>query len=330
MSIKNTAVILAPCCVIVKGKNNSCIYDLQRNGVYRFPNKFLTVFQKVSDREIWNVLTNISTPQEKKFIEALWKNQLCVATSQSYFFRPLGTECHTERLCENAIVDRGEESTYSMEKVAEKLSLVSCAAVSLRYFYPVKLELIESEVMAFGDSTARSIDIHCNYLSELTLTDLKEFKKRNGRVCSLVFYSGVEEKIINIGSNLCVQFKKIPMNINSMCGCVSEKKMRAQTQLYIESKNYNNCLYRKIYIDERGEIRNCPGMSRCYGFIDDDRLQLDSILNSSEFKKCWFLTKDMVEECQDCEFRYACLDCRSFLQKPGNVYSKPLKCQYNP
>ena len=31
-------------------------------------------------------------------------------------------------------------------------------------------------------------------------------------------------KIINIGSNLCVQFKKIPMNINSMCGYVSEKK----------------------------------------------------------------------------------------------------------
>ncbi len=125
----------------------------------------------------------------KIFTEALWKNQLCIATSQGVFFRPLGTECHIESLCENAIVDRGEESTYSLEKVAEKLSLVSCAAISLRYFYPVELGLIESEVIAFGDSTVSSIDIHCHYLDKLTLTDIRDLKKRNGRVCSLVFYS---------------------------------------------------------------------------------------------------------------------------------------------
>lgn len=39
---------------------------------------------------------------KKNFIEALWKNQLCIATSQGDFFRPLGTECHIERLCESA------------------------------------------------------------------------------------------------------------------------------------------------------------------------------------------------------------------------------------
>ncbi len=100
--------------------------------------------------------------------------------------------------------------------------------------------------------------------------------------------------------------------------------------LLFNLKNYNNCLYRKIYIDEKGGIRNCPGMSHCYGLIDDDRLQLNSLLTSPKFKKCWFLTKDLVEECQDCEFRYACLDCRCFLKKPGNLYSKPLKCQYTP
>lgn len=330
MKEKRETVILAPCCVIVKGRNNSCIYDLQRNGIYRFPNKFLSVFEDADNMGIWKISTDNSSSQEKFFVDELQKNQLCIVTSQDCFFRPLSTEHHTERVCENAIIDRGADSSYSMKSLAEKLSIVSCAAVSLRYFYPVKLDFMEPDIMAFADSTVRSIEIHCNCLDELNSLDFKEFKKRNGRVCSFVLYSEKESKVFNVGSDLSVHLKKFPMNACNMCGCVSETKMRAQTQLYTESKNHNNCLYRKIYIGKQGEIKNCPEMPTCYGLLDDCALQLKNILNSPEFRKYWSLTKDMVDECQDCEFRYACLDCRCFLHEPENIYSKPLKCSYKP
>ncbi|HLT42986.1 MAG TPA: hypothetical protein VKZ95_09805, partial [Sphingobacteriaceae bacterium] len=38
----------------------------------------------------------------------------------------------------------------------------------------------------------------------------------------------------------------------------------------------------------------------------------------------------MVDVCKDCEFRYICQDCRAYLKNSDDLYSKPLKCTYNP
>ncbi len=34
--------------------------------------------------------------------------------------------------------------------------------------------------------------------------------------------------------------------------------------------------------------------------------------------------------CDDCKFSYICTDCRAYLENPEDMYSKPLKCGYNP
>ena len=69
-------------------------------------------------------------------------------------------------------------------------------------------------------------------------------------------------------------------------------------------------------------------MSRSYGNIKD--LSLLEVLNLQEFQKYWYINKDEISICKVCEFRYNCTDCRAFLQNPDDIYSKPLKCGYNP
>ena len=49
-----------------------------------------------------------------------------------------------------------------------------------------------------------------------------------------------------------------------------------------------------------------------------------------DFKKYWFINKDQIAVCKDCEFRYICTDCRAYIENPEDMYSKPLKCAYNP
>lgn len=53
-------------------------------------------------------------------------------------------------------------------------------------------------------------------------------------------------------------------------------------------------------------------------------------LEHPDFKKYWYIHKDQIEVCKDCEFRYICTDCRAYLEDPDNLYSKPLKCGYDP
>ncbi|MCR9102370.1 MAG: grasp-with-spasm system SPASM domain peptide maturase, partial [bacterium] len=97
---------------------------------------------------------------------------------------------------------------------------------------------------------------------------------------------------------------------------------------FTESINHNSCLNRKISIDTEGNIKNCPSMKESYGNIKDTTLL--EALEKPGFKKYWNITKDQISVCKDCEFRYICTDCRAYLEDPDDIYSKPLKCGYNP
>jgi radical SAM protein with 4Fe4S-binding SPASM domain len=60
---------------------------------------------------------------------------------------------------------------------------------------------------------------------------------------------------------------------------------------------------------------------------------LPAIVNGEKMQNCWHTTKDKVEKCQDCEYRYACGDCRPLAQ--GSDSSKrwlacSSECSYNP
>ena len=69
-------------------------------------------------------------------------------------------------------------------------------------------------------------------------------------------------------------------------------------------------------------------MHKSYGNIKNTSLL--KVINHEDFKKYWGITKDQIIGCRDCEFRYICTDCRAYTENPENIYSKPLKCGYNP
>jgi len=55
-------------------------------------------------------------------------------------------------------------------------------------------------------------------------------------------------------------------------------------------------------------------MAESFGNIQDTTLE--EALNKEGFKKYWDITKDQIEVCKDCEFRYICTDCRAYVEKP--------------
>ena len=69
-------------------------------------------------------------------------------------------------------------------------------------------------------------------------------------------------------------------------------------------------------------------MRESFGNINTTKL-IDA-LSRPGFKKYWNITKDQISICKDCEFRHVCTDCRAYIENPDDIYSKPLKCGYNP
>jgi SPASM domain peptide maturase of grasp-with-spasm system len=114
---------------------------------------------------------------------------------------------------------------------------------------------------------------------------------------------------------------------NSFCGTIHPNSFVQNISFFTESLSFNTCLNRKIVIDEKGEIKNCPSMSESFGNVNENSIK--SIIETPEFQKKWFIKKDDIKVCSDCEFRYMCLDCRAFLNN-DELFHQPAKCGYNP
>jgi len=145
----------------------------------------------------------------------------------------------------------------------------------------------------------------------------------------LIFYNSPIDDYKNYLQDLStVQFVSYNYTNKNYCGAIKTEFFSPNQPHFTESQHYNTCLNRKICIDVNGEIKNCPAMSRSFGNIKDSTLE--EALNKPGFKDLWGIRKDDIDVCKDCEFRYMCTDCRTFIKDPGNFYSQPAKCPYNP
>lgn len=153
------------------------------------------------------------------------------------------------------------------------------------------------------------------------------------RIYNLVFYNCKKAPFKPKDKyKFTVSFVKEIISKNS-CGKVDLKYFNTNLPKVLEAVNHNSCLHKKISIDVEGNIRNCPSMSQSFGNIKN--ITLEEALNHKDFKKYWNLTKDKIEVCKDCEFRYICTDCRAYTERThenefGLDISKPLKCGYSP
>lgn len=100
---------------------------------------------------------------------------------------------------------------------------------------------------------------------------------------------------------------------------------------FIKSNMYDGhpCYKDKICITSSLDVYPCI-MERTvvYGNLADATLV--DILKSGSASACMKVSKDYIDTCKDCEYRYACFDCRVDRESPMNFYSKSLNCSYNP
>ena len=97
---------------------------------------------------------------------------------------------------------------------------------------------------------------------------------------------------------------------------------------FIENNFYNSCWNGKVAITAKGDIIPCIfARDEIVGNIKKDNFE--SIQHKIIEK--WGITKDNVDVCKDCEFRYCCHDCRPIAKGiEGSLYSRYPRCCYNP
>ncbi|MEG6584202.1 radical SAM/SPASM domain-containing protein [Dendrosporobacter sp. 1207_IL3150] len=94
----------------------------------------------------------------------------------------------------------------------------------------------------------------------------------------------------------------------------------------------HTCLNGKIAITANGDVIPCIfARNKVCGNVLTT--PLSEIINGQALKDVWNTTKDQVDKCKDCEYRYACNDCRPLAQGSDNKkrwLACSAGCLYNP
>ena len=99
---------------------------------------------------------------------------------------------------------------------------------------------------------------------------------------------------------------------------------------FIKRKYGHGCWWDKITVIPNGQVIPCV-MARKEICGDIKKQSLRQIVRGVNLQKLRGLSKDNIEICQDCEYRYACLDCRPLArEETGNLYARGNNCSYDP
>lgn len=322
--------------VLVKGATRSIICDLQNEQFYLIPNSFATFIKLAMNKSLQEINESYSLNERETITEYLkWMDDrdMIVWIPQKDtldYFPEMNMKWDSPFVISNIIIDTCRKNIY-WERIIAEINLISIPFLQLRFFQFIGIETLDIFLKPTQVGFIKGIELIIPFNPGFTTKKIKTILEKNIRIYQIVFYNSTKNQ-----SYQCLQ-NSYPVTIihtteenitEKHCGFIESYQFRTNKRLYTESLKHNTCLNRKISVDQEGTIKNCPSMKHSFGNIKDT--SFEEVINQKEFKISWSITKDKISICKDCEFRHVCTDCRAYLQNPDDIYSKPLKCGYDP
>jgi len=330
--VKQELLMLFSHCIIVQGASRTAICDLQRNAIHFIPNSFASLFNEGRYLDLSRLDKDIapaSLPTLKEYIDFLYKHELGFSCKHKdkALFSPLSQEWIFPGHITNCILDAEKVLYYFNGTFCEQLASLCCNFIEVRFFDQPSLTHIQELFELINQTQIKSVELIIPGYDAGFQNNMIDIAKRNPKLSYVTFYGASENTQYRSGTAIIAKCTEI-MTSAICCGVIAKNLFVVNIPHYTESLKYNTCLNKKLSIDIQGNIKNCPSMQQSFGNVADTALA--DAINKPGFKKYWNITKDQINVCKDCELRHICTDCRAYLEDPGNLHSKPLKCGYDP
>ena len=328
--------MLNPNAILVKGFSRCIICDLERNGYIIIPETLYEIlFENNSGFIIDKIIAKYADGSEEnkktvlEYFYMLKEADLIFFTNFAEYYVPIKLEWDFPGYVSNSIIDIKDDVQPALLFI-DQIAKMGCRFIQVRIFKKKSIDSLLTVLDRVSNSIIEAIEIIMPFESDVTTKNIISVLETYDRIRTFSLFNAPDNSILykrSVGFGQVVMVKSNIKNEIS-CGFISHHYFVSNIATITESLSHNSCLNRKISIDVDGNIKNCPSMSQSFGNIRDTTLQ--EALDHPDFKKFWNVTKDQIAVCQDCEFRYICTDCRGYIENPEDMYSKPLKCGYNP
>lgn len=104
---------------------------------------------------------------------------------------------------------------------------------------------------------------------------------------------------------------------------------KADKILFYDNVYKNSCWYGKISIMDNGDVIPCE-FERDFIYGNVKKSSINEIIHGEAVDKGWFMDFGQIDGCKDCEYRFACRDCRPMGRGTNGEYeSKNPRCRYD-
>lgn len=331
-------------CIPVRGATTSAIYDLSRHRMVLFPSAYFDVISTLNGTAATSLCQQGHGVQSdvrkiRNVIDYLIENEVAAVVANIERFPPLVTTFIRSSVIHNAIIDV-DRTWHDFPKIFAELDGLGCEYVQIRVFScAYDLEKLRDIIVSAMDTTIRGLELLITYNAQYLPGMLSRFVAQNALVSHLTVHSAPTDNTIpvdreddeqrGLGTGRQVRYTRERITSDSSCGRIELGSISAPSMpVFTETLNHNGCLNGKISIDKDGQVKNCPSFCRTYGKFGS--VTLASVVEEAGFRKAWDIKKDQISVCKDCQFRYACTDCRAHVQIAGDLFSKPSRCGYDP
>lgn len=110
-----------------------------------------------------------------------------------------------------------------------------------------------------------------------------------------------------------------------------DKIPKLRLHSFLRNVQYHPCLGNSLTVAWNGEVIPCPMIrDDSYENISDCGLSTIIQKNQEKIEHYWANNLDMIDRCSQCEFRYACDDCRALERALTQNVNGKLLCNYDP
>jgi len=305
------------CC----GYTRFLVLDTSNGQMYFFPS---IIGKIISDQSydssieiITESLDNCNRILFQSVIDELIENELAFVTDTPDRFPKIQFDNHGNLGFENAHIFLSEQTLAYKNELIMLLNEMKIKAIKLDFTLLNQQEMMVV-LQHLNASEVHSIECVIDLKNEeFPVNLIDELCSQNG---ALTMISIINHPLISLDhsseiliSNALSPYPKIVPNFNLFC----------------ESVKNNPYFNGKLYIGSCGEIKMAENTSQIYGYLKDRDIGL-KIKNSIDFRKFWNISKDSIDICKDCEFRYMCIDNRYPRQRKDKSLYFVEECRFNP